>query len=116
MATTCAEGEPGYRPPMANPGRIVTAGIGLTMALAIGSVGCSNAEESVKVLADELAEQGVAAWAEGRWTCEGQIGDGELRDVSAVVAIGGDGRFSWERVGETPVQSGTWAIEGLEVR
>lgn len=96
--------------------RWTAAAIGLVALIVLGPVACGEAKEAAEDAADELAEQGVAAWAQGRWRCEGEIGDGELRPVTTLVAIGSEGRFSYEIVGEEAPLVGTWAIEGLELR
>lgn len=75
--------------------------------------GCGSAQDA----ADDLAETGVAAWAEGRWRCETveRYSFGDQEPFETVVAISGNGRYTIERVGHSNPLIGTWSIEGLRL-
>ena len=88
------------------------------VALALLSAACGSASDQVGNVADDLAERGVVAFAEGRWRCETDEVDGSSkRHLTTDVAIGANGRFTYEVVGEGDgPQVGTWSVKDLKLR
>ena len=86
--------------------------------LALGLVvsACSDVAKRGSDLRDDLAERGVAAYAEGRWLCETEEDDGgNRRHITTRVDIGSNGRFAYYVDGVGP-WVGTWSIEDLDLR
>lgn len=78
---------------------------------------CGDGGDGASDVVDSIAERGVATYAEGRWRCETDEDDGGYpRHLTTMVAVGANGRFTYQVMGEYGPQVGTWSIEGLQLR
>lgn len=102
---------------MRRRGWITVAGTTLLgLVAACGSTG-DDVRTKAGDAADQVAELGIEVVATGRWRCEtDQVEQGVTTQITTLVAIGDEGRFTWERVdgGDGP-QVGTWEVDGLQL-
>ncbi len=92
--------------------------VAVSVVLGLSLSACTSAAKKGSDAIDAIGERGVAAYAEGRWRCETEENDGGYpRHLTTLVAIGSNGRFSYEVVQEgTGPQVGTWSVKGLRLR